>query len=351
MKAFVTGATGLLGSNLVRLLLAQGHGVKALARSPEKARRVLGDTTAEIVIGDMEDVGAFAPHMAGCDVLFHGAAYFREYYRAGDHWPVLKRINVDAVVEILTAAEQQGVKKAIHVSSSGLIGREGDQPGDESTPPLPFAYENLYFKSKILAEEAVQRFLQTHDLPVVLILPGWMMGPGDAAPTDSGRMILDLLHSAMPGMIEGGNSIVDARDVAQGMINAVELGRSGERYIIGGTYHSLAEVAATVEAASGVPAPRRRIPYPLAISIAWVSETVARLRDRETLMTINGIRTLREGLRLDSSKAQLELGVSFRPLQETIADEISWFAAHGYVRPFVDLTQPVIAPKLAPESS
>ena len=332
MKAFVTGSTGLLGSNLVRLLLAQGHEVKALARSREKAERVLGDTAAEIVIGDMQDVATFAPQMAGCDVLFHGAAYFREYYQAGDHWPILQQINVDGVVDILTAAEQQGIKKAVHVSSSDVIGKEGGQPGDESTPPDRYAYENLYFKSKILAEEAVQQFLKAHDLPVVLILPGWMMGPGDAAPTDSGQIILDLLHGNMPGVIDGGSSVVDARDVAQAMINAVENGRSGERYIVGGAYQSLGEVAETVATVSGVDVSRRRIPYPLALAAAYASETMARLRNTETVMTVNGIRTMHAAMAINSAKAQRELGATFRPLAETIADEVSWFAANGYIK-------------------
>lgn len=342
MKAFVTGSTGLLGSNLVRLLQAQGHEVKALARSSEKAARVLGDTSAEIVVGDMQNVAGFAQEMAGCDVLFHGAAYFREYYSAGDHWPILQNINVDAVVEILTAAEAMGVQKAIHVSSSGVIGAENGKPGDESTPPSPIAYENLYFKSKILAEEAVQQFVQTHKLPVVMILPGWMMGPGDAAPTQAGQMILDLLHGEMPGILNGGNTIVDARDVAQAMLNAVEHGRSGDRYIVGGEFHTLAELAQTITAVTRIPVTQRRIPTPLALAVAWVSETVARLRNTDTLMTVSGVRTLTNPMRLNSAKAQRELGVTFRPLSETIADEVAWFAERGYVRPSLKLADTAV---------
>lgn len=338
MKAFVTGSTGLLGSNLVRMLLAQGHEVKALARSFEKAKRVLGDTKAEIVIGDMEDVAAFAPEMAGCDVLFHGAAYFREYYGRGDHWPVLKKINVDGVVDILTAAENQGLKRAIHVSSSGIIGSKGGLPGDESTPPNPIAHENLYLKSKILAEEAIDAFLKTHSLEVVKILPGWMMGPGDASPTQSGQIILDLLHDEMPGIIDGGNSIVDARDVAQAMIRAVEHGRSGERYIVGGVFYSLRELANTVTEVSGVKVTHQYIPYPLAVAVAWLSERIAQLRNTDTLLTLAGVRTLHKGVGLNSMKAERELGVTFRPLKETVADEIEWFATKGYIKQSVNLS-------------
>lgn len=343
MKAFVTGSTGLLGSNLVRLLLAQGHEVKALARSRKKAKRVLGDTSAEIVIGDMQDVAAFAPTMAGCDVLYHCAAYFREYYNAGDHWPLLQRINVDGVVEILTEAEKHGVQKAVHVSSAGVIGMQGVMPGDESTPPSVYAQENLYFKSKILAEEAVLQFVKTHDLPVFLILPGWMMGPGDSAPTDSGQIVLDLLHGEMPAILDGGTSIVDVRDVAQAMLNVVENGRNGERYIVGGTAHSLTDIANTVAKLTGAAVPRH-IPYPVALTVAWASETMARLRGTDTVMTRNGVRTIHAFLTVNSAKAQRELAIVFRPLRETIADEIQWFVANDYVKTTVNLPNTAVSP-------
>lgn len=330
MKAFVTGSTGLLGNNLVRLLLAQGHEVKALARSADKAERTLGDTSAEIVLGDMADVAGFAHEMAGCDALFHCAAYFREYYSAGeeDHWRILQKINIDGVVNILTAAEAQGVQKAVHVSSSGVIGINGDKPGNESTPPDPLTQKNLYFKSKVLAEKAVQDFLKTHQMPVVLILPGWMMGPNDAAPTDSGQMILDLVNGEMPGVFDGGTSVVDARDVAQAMIDAIEYGRSGERYIVGGRAQKLIDIAQTVSQLTGAKVPRT-IPYPLVLAMAWASETKARLTNSETLMTVTGVRTLHTYLTVDSSKVQKELGITFRPLAETIQDEIEWYTANG----------------------
>lgn len=342
MKAFVTGATGLLGSNLVRLLLAQGHSVKALARSAEKANRILGDTAAEIVVGDMQDVAAFADEMVGCDVLFHCAAYFREYYNRGEHWPILQKINVDGVTQILEAAERAGVKKAIHVSSSGVIANSESHPGDESAPFNPLAKENLYFKSKILAEEAVQAFLKTHQMPVVLILPGWMMGPSDAAPTDAGQVVLDLLHGDLPGMIDGSNSMVDARDVAQGMINAVKQGKNGERYIVGGALHSLVDVGRTVHQLTGVRVPGWTIPYPLALAVAWASETMAKLRGTETVMTVSGIRTLHKGMRLNSQKAQRELGVTFRPLAETLADEIEWYAQNEYLKKPVNVSRTAV---------
>jgi dihydroflavonol-4-reductase len=326
MKAFVTGSTGLLGNNLVRALLEQGHEVKALARSRRKAEQLLGDTAAKIVVGDMDNVAAFADELAGCDILFHGAAFFREYYQPGDHWATLKRINVDAVIEIFEAAEACGVRRAIFVSSSGTVGvGPNGTPGDETAPPPTIADDNLYFRSKVLADEAVAAWLPGRKLEVVTILPGWMYGPYDAAPTSSGQLVLDFLHRKLPAIIPGAGSVVDARDVAQGMIAAVTQGRNGERYIIGGRSHTLGEIIGCLEEVSGVPAPRFYMPYPIALSAAWIAETAARLRNQTTLMTISGIRTLQHNPGYNSAKAMAELGVTFRPLAETLRDEVAWY--------------------------
>lgn len=331
MKAFVTGSTGLLGSNLVRLLVDQGHEVKALARSREKAERLLGDTAAEIITGDMQDAAGFAPALAGCDVLFHTAAYFRDYYASGDHWPQLESINVTGTIELLEQAERYGVKKAIHTSSAGVIAPTADgSPADETTPYNPFIESNLYFKSKVLAEQAIAEFLQTHTLPVVLILPGWILGPGDAGPTAGGRLILQLMKQELPIIPPGRRNMVDVRDVAQAMINAVEHGQSGERYIVGGELRTLESLTQTFEAVTGIPAPRRRVPYPLLLGAAWFSQTAAALRGETSLLTVSGLRTMRDPRCVSSERARRELGISFRPFQDTLRDTVQWYRENDY---------------------
>src|ERR1700682_777412 len=157
MKTFVTGATGLLGSNLVRALRAEGHSVRALVRSKEKAQRQLVDTGSELVMGDMENVPGFVGALDGVEVVFHTAAYFREYYGAGDHWPKLEAINVRGTLALAEAARARGVKRLIDTSSSGTSGLKPDgSPGDEETPSAPLAKGNLYFKSKVLAGAELQ---------------------------------------------------------------------------------------------------------------------------------------------------------------------------------------------------
>ncbi|BAY09800.1 SDR family oxidoreductase [Calothrix sp. NIES-2098] len=326
MKAFVTGSTGLLGNNLVRLLVEQGYSVKALVRSPEKASQIFSGLDITLVQGDMLDIDSFAEELAGCDILFHTAAYFREYYQPGNHWQMLEDINVKATIKLLTFAEKHGVEKVIYVSSSGPIGMKAPGvPGDESTPPDPQIIKNLYFKSKVLAEDAIYEFLKQHSLPVVLILPGWMFGPGDAAPTNSGQLVLDYYQQKIPGILDGGACMVDARDVAQAMINAVERGKNGDRYIIAGRYYTLENLFHTLTKITGIPAPKLRLPYNLTVILARISDSYARFTSTKSVMPLEGIRMLHERIQLDSAKAIKELGASFRSLEDTLHDVVDWY--------------------------
>jgi dihydroflavonol-4-reductase len=332
MRAFVTGATGLLGSNLVSALLEHGHEVRGLVRSPEKAQRVFPEGKIDLVTGNVRDVATFAPALAGCDALFHTAAYFREYYQPGDHKAMLEKINVQGTIDLLIAAEKHGVKKAVHISSAGVIGRKPDgSAGDEDTPPDERTNSNLYVASKIQAELAIGRFLKERALPVTMVLPSWMWGPGDWAPTASGKLALDFLKQKLPGVVDGGSSIVDVRDVAQAAVRAAHLGKSGERYIVGGTYYEFAEVLATLQRVTGVPAPTRKIPYALSLAVGAGAETWARLTGGTALVTLAGVRTLHARGAVRSDKAVRELSATFRPFDETVRDEVAWFRSHRFL--------------------
>jgi dihydroflavonol-4-reductase len=327
MRAFVTGSTGLLGNNLVRALLAAGHEVVALARSRSKAQRQFAGLKLEIVEGDILKPESFVAALKRCDLFFHTAAFFREYYQPGDHQQTLRATNIDATIALLDAAEAAGIKKTIYVSSSGVIGMKPDgSPGDETSAPDTLSLQNLYFRSKVEAEEAVFAWIKAHRMPVVLILPGWMFGPGDAAPTGAGGFLLDHLNRRLPGKLQGTIDIVDARDVASAMVAALEHGRPGERYIVGGEETTIAALHETIAQVSGVPAPSLDLPTPLVAMLARFSDAVAALTRRPSAIPLEGIRTLTANKSASSAKAIRELGATFRPLSETIRDTVAWYA-------------------------
>ncbi|MDY6804706.1 MAG: SDR family oxidoreductase [Cyanobacteriota bacterium] len=332
MKAFVTGSTGLLGNNLTRLLVARGYEVKALTRSLEKANKIFPDLPVTFVLGDMQNIDGFAEELNGCDVLFHCAAYFMEYYQPGDRWPMLEAINIKGTVKLLEVAERQGIKKVIYVSSSGVIGKSPDgTPADETIPASGISHTNLYKLSKVLAEEAVYDFLKDSSLSVVFILPGWIFGPGDISPTSSGQLVLDLLGKKMRGIIPGGVNMVDARDVGQIMINAVEKGKSGDRYLAAGHHLSIKTVMETFNLVTGIPIPKRQIPYFLLRLSAFLRKNYARLTKNQMSIFLPGIETVRADITLSSEKAIRELDATFRPFEETMRDEVAWFRDNGYV--------------------
>jgi dihydroflavonol-4-reductase len=330
MKVFVTGSTGFLGSNLVRALLERGYEVKALARNKHKAQKVLENLKLEIVEGDLENVPAFASALTDCDMLIHTAAYFREYYGPGNHWQTLEKLNVSATIELLAAAESHGIKRVIHTSSSGVIGMKANhQPGDENTPPDAKRLENLYFKSKLKADQAITEFLKQSKLEVITVFPGWMHGPGDAAPTAAGQVVLDLLNRAIPAYPDGGTTVVDVRDVANGMILALEQGKNLDRFILAGKYMSLQEIGASIEQVSGVPTPKHVLPASLVLLIAWFSERISSITKQPSSMTVEGVKTLLPKDIASSDKAIRELGITFRNFDETAKDAVNWFRNSG----------------------
>jgi dihydroflavonol-4-reductase len=213
--AFVTGATGLLGNNLVRALVGRGHRVKALVRSRAKAREQLSGLPVEVVEGDLNDLSSFKEALRGTDVLFHTAAFFRDSYKGGRHWDELFRVNVKGTEALLQAAYEAGLRRLVHTSSGGVLDGPPGTLVDE-TMPRAEADANDYFRSKILTDRAIRAFLSEHaDFQVAFVLPGFMFGPGDMGPTASGQLVLDFARRKLPGLVPGSFAVVDARDVAE----------------------------------------------------------------------------------------------------------------------------------------
>ena len=223
--AFVTGATGLLGNNLVRALAERGYRVKALVRSRAKANEQFAGLNVEVVEGDMNDVSSFKDALAAGDVLFHTAAFFRDSYKGGRHWDELFRVNVKGTESLLHAAYAAGVRRMVHTSSGGVLDGPPGASIDE-TMARAEADANDYFRSKIQSDRAIRAFLKEHpDFQVTFVLPGFMFGPGDMGPTASGQLVLDFARRKLPGLVPGSFAVVDARDVAALEITAAERGK------------------------------------------------------------------------------------------------------------------------------
>lgn len=330
---FVTGATGLLGNNLVHLLLDRGVRVRGLARSRRKALSQFGTLDGlEIVEGDMEDVAGFSAALAGCDTLFHTAAYFRDSYGGGKHWEALKRINVDGTAALLEAAHAAGIRRFVHTSSIAVVNGPRGAVIDETMKRGEDDADD-YYRSKILSDQVVQAFLNRHpDVFGVFVMPGWMHGPGDMGPTAAGQFTVDFLKRALPGVPPSTVSFVDARDVANIILAALEKGRRGEHYLAAGRHMHMREVMQAYEAVTGVKAPKRGLPAALLWVIASIQELNARMTGKPALLSLATVRTMRdeyERSRFSADKTMRELGVGFRPVADTIRDEVGWLKGRG----------------------
>jgi dihydroflavonol-4-reductase len=332
---FVTGATGLLGNNLVRELVGRGVAVRALARSAEKAAQQFGGVAGvDVVLGDMADVAAFGDALRGCDAVFHTAAFFRDNYKGGKHWSTLERVNVDGTAHLIEYAYRAGVRRFVQTSSIAVLSGRPGQLIDEESVRDP-ADADDYYRSKILADRAVQAFLLRHPgMHASFVLPGWMWGPGDIGPTSAGQVALDTVRGKMPGLVPGSFSVVDARDVALAQIAAAERGRSGERYLAAGRHMTMRELMPLIGRVAGVATPTRALPVPLLYALAGVQEVYARLTGKPILLSLATVRLMlkeAERSRFSHEKSARELGLAFRPLDDTLRDVIAWYREQGWL--------------------
>jgi dihydroflavonol-4-reductase len=332
--AFVTGGTGLLGNNLVRALLDRGVAVRALVRSPEKAKAQFAGLDVEVICGDLRNIHGFAESLREQDVVFHTAAYYRESFQGGNHLRQLNKINVDGTSQLLSYCYSMGVRKFVHTSTAGVLDGPSGMPLEENMRRNPEDADD-YFRSKILADLEVDAFLGSHpDFDASLVLPGWMYGPGDMGPTSSGRIVLNFLNRRLPGVPRGSFPVVDARDVAHSMIAAAERGGRGERYLAAGRHMTLADLFARLEKLTGISAPAMKIPAPALYAMAAAGEAWARLSHKPVFLSMATAKLMiRESGRSHyyHGKTDRELGTKFRPFEDTLRDVVAWYRSHGYV--------------------
>lgn len=322
--AFVTGAAGFVGSNIVRDLLAHDWRVRVLLRSAEPP--ALAGLTVDCVAGDL-----FTPDLAaamrGSDAVFHVAARYSLWRR--DRADVL-RTNVEGTRNVLRAAREAGVPRVVHTSSVAAIGVRMGASADE-TYQSPYAkLVGSYKKSKFLAE-GLAREAAAAGQDVVIVNPSTPIGPWDVKPTPTGEIVLRFARGAMPAYVETGLNLIDVRDCAAGHRLAYERGRSGERYILGNENLGLRDIFVRLAKITRRQVPRFRVPAAIPLAYAAIGEYVLAHLGRPPDVALESVRMAQGRMYYDARKAVRDLGLPQSDVTVALADAVQWFLEHGYL--------------------
>jgi dihydroflavonol-4-reductase len=328
MKVFVTGATGFLGSHVARALADQGADLRVLVRRTSNLNNLQG-LKAETATGDLRDAASLGNAMAGCDTVFHVAADYRLWVRDPGE---MYKSNVDGTRALLEAARKSGVRRVVYTSSVATMGfnRNGHPAGEDS----PVALADMighYKRSKFMAEQIALQAGRS-GMHVVTVNPTTPIGEQDVKPTPTGRIVVDFLKRKFPAYVETGLNLVDVKVCARGHIAALEKGKSGERYILGGEDLTLKQILDKLGRISGLPSPRIKLPYFFALATGVVDEVfTGRLLRREPRVTIDAVRMGRKKMFASSDKAERELGWEIVPVDDALRRAVEWFRGNGYV--------------------
>lgn len=307
-----------------------GVAVRVLGRSPKRYPALEG-LDVEQISGDIADSALCRRALKGCDALFHFAADYRLWVPNPHE---MYATNVEATRQLMLTAADCGCSGIIHCSSVATLncGKDGSVV-DEATPSNPDAVIGHYKRSKFLAEQEVVSIANDRMAPIVIVNPSAPVGPCDCRPTPTGKMVLDAFCGRMPAYIKTGMNLVHVDDVAHGAMLALEKGRYGERYILGGENLMLDEILAIISSFSGRAVPRLRLPVLPLLPVAFLLETCSRIFHFEPLIHRDVLRMALKIMFVSSAKAQRELGYSPRPVRHALADAVNWFYRNGYCGP------------------
>jgi dihydroflavonol-4-reductase len=328
MLAFVTGATGFLGSHVARVLAEQGADLRLLVR-PTSDLRNLDGLKADRVTGDLRDPASIEKALAGCDVVFHVAADYRLWVRDPAE---MYRSNVEGTRAVLEAARKQGVRRIVYTSSVATMGFSSvrGNVADEASPVSLADMIGHYKRSKFMAEQVAFDAAES-GVDVVVVNPSTPIGERDIKPTPTGRIVVDFLKRKFPAYVETGLNLVDATECARGHVQALEKGRRGERYILGGEDLTLKQILDRLGTITGLKSPTVKLPYGFALATAVVDEMVTgRILGREPRATIDAVRMGRKMMFVSSAKAERELGWRTTSVDGALQRSVNWFQANGY---------------------
>jgi dihydroflavonol-4-reductase len=327
MKTLVTGATGFIGSSLVRELLKDGAEVRVLVRENSNTRNIDG-LDVERVYGDIRDGESMKAALKKCNIFYQTAALYSFWVPDNK---TFYDINVEGAKTALGAALEQGVEKVVYTSSVVAVGAYGaNKLANEDTEYNLWDTGNHYSRSKHLGEVEAKKFCEK-GLPVVIVNPAEVIGVRDIKPTPSGQMILDIVNKKMPGYIDGGTNLVDVEDVARGHILAAQKGKVGERYILGNENLSITDFFKLIGEVSGVEPPKMKLPYSLALVLSYGYQLVSGITKKPPPFTPSVVRMASKYMYYDCSKAVNELGLPQTPVKTTIEKAVAWFRENGYL--------------------
>jgi dihydroflavonol-4-reductase len=319
MITLVTGASGHIGGNLVRALLAEGRAVRALVRDDTRA---IDGLEVERVRGDILDPETLVPAMRGAEVVYHLAGHISV---GGDPGGVMGRTNGVGTRNVVDACLRAGVRRLVHFSSIHALSPEPvDEIVDETRPLVDERRSVSYDATKAQGEREVLAGVE-RGLDAVTLNPGAVIGPHDYKLSRVGEVVLDLCRRRLPALVEGGFSWVDVRDVVQGALAAEARGQSGERYLLTGHWLSAVELGDVVQEVTGIPRPRFVAPMWLAVAGAPFVTAYSRLVGKRPRYTLDSLYAIRHHRYVSHQKAADELGYAPRPIHETIADTVEWF--------------------------
>jgi len=325
----VTGATGFVGSALVRAFLAAGYPVRALIRAASRRDNLMG-LEIESVEGDICDRAAVARAMAGARYVAHAAADYRLWARDPE---AMVRTNVEGTRTVMQAAVAAGIERVVYTSSVATLAVRADgTAADETLLVAEAAAQGTYKRSKVVAEQLVKSMTIHDALPAVIVNPSAPIGPRDIRPTPTGQVIIAAASGRMPGFVDTGLNLVHVDDVAIGHVAALRHGTIGERYILGGENVPLGQMLRDISLLVGRQPSRLKLPRGPLYPLAAAAEMLAALTGREPLLTLDGLRMSKQRMFFTSAKAKRELGFHARPYIEGIRDAVEWFRGAGYLR-------------------
>lgn len=325
----VTGGAGFIGSHLVRLLVAQDHAVRILER-PGVSVAHLPIDRIDVVFADIRNREAVRQAVRGCRHVYHLAANPNLWAQRRGHF---RQVNYFGTIHVLDEALEAGAERILHTSTESILTRiRQTAPIAEDQRVTPRDVIGPYCRSKYLAERHAKR-LARRGAPIVIVNPTLPIGPGDRGRSPPTQMILDFCRGKRNEYLDAELNLIDVRDVADGMVRALERGRTGRRYLLGHENLSIRQVFAVLARLTGLPEPRWRVPYGVALAAAYVSEFIADVvTHRVPAATVTGVKLTRRRMHFNPRRSLEELALQPRPATESLADAVRWFHEVGWLQ-------------------